>query len=385
MKRNLFNRIKEYVVFKINTYKGVPHIKKYEAKGTLQASHISAFSYANAGDTYLPVVLRDLLNECIGIKSWIDIDVHKFVDDKCLDILNKSDFVVIGGGGLFLSDTCPNPNSGWQWDCSIEMMNKIQKPIIAFALGYNRFRGQCDFKPIFTKHLNAFVEQASFVGIRNHGSIEKLKTYLRKDLHQKLVFQPCMTTLTSLLYPDISNYNIKEDFIAINCAFDRKSLRSASDAYLESIARVAKELSKITRIKIYSHLKSDLEILSYLDRERVKYEVIELVNVRDILREYSKPRVVIGMRGHAQMIPFGCLTPIVSIISHDKMQWFLDDIGHPDWGADVEDSDFENILLVQSKLAYENYLDRIECIKEAQKHLWQVTANNLKNIKSIIH
>lgn len=376
--------LKRFLLF-INTKRGVPRIISYHPNGVYNVTHISAFSYANAGDTFLPVVLRDLFNQFIGVRKWYGYDVHKFVDSKAIKKFNSTDFVVIGGGGLFLADTCPNDISGWQWNCDIEALNRIDKPIIAFALGYNRFRGQEDFKPIFKAHLRNFVAKSIFVGIRNHGSIEKLSRYLDESLRNKLRFQPCMTTMISKIYPTLQDYKVKDDFIAINCAFDRKNLRSSSNAYLESIARVAKELSKVTKIKIYSHLESDKDILPYFDCQDVDYELVELVHVRDILKRYSQPRLVIGMRGHAQMIPFGCLTPIISIISHDKMKWFLEDIKHEDWGVDVEDDGFEQKLLSVARDAYCNYEERIQAIEEAQEKLWKVTTNNMIEIKSLIN
>lgn len=369
----------------VRRFQKVPHLMEYIPKGDSVVVHISAFSYGNAGDTYLPVVLRDLFNNLIGVRKWIDEDVHSRVTSRDIRFYNEKDYIVIGGGGLFLSDTCPNETSGWQWNCSIEALEQIKCPIIAFALGYNRFRGQEDFKPIFTEHLNKFVEKASFVGIRNKGSIVKLSGYLKNDnLKAKLVYQPCMTTLTSKVYPTFVDYSKKEDFIALNCAFDRKKLRSSSVDYLKSIARVMLKLSKITKIKVYAHMKPDLEIEEYLKYYNVPYEVVNLVKVEDIVSAYACPRVVVGMRGHAQMIPFGCQTAIVSIISHDKMQWFLDDIGHPDWGADVLDVNFEDRLLSEVLDAYYNYTDRIQAIKDAQENLWEVTKQNIKFIRNII-
>lgn len=382
--KKIVERIIKRIQLFINTKKGVPHLIKYNPNGTFDAIHISAFSYANAGDTFLPVVLRDIFNQFVGVNKWYDYDVHKYVDKEAVNKFNSSDFIVIGGGGLFLADTCPNEVSGWQWNCSIDSLKSIDKPIIAFALGYNRFRGQEDFKPIFKEHLRTFVEKSVFVGIRNHGSIRKLSAYLDESLSKKLRFQPCMTTLVSRIYPNLYDYHKKEDFIAINCAFDRKDLRSSSNDYLVSIARVAKELSKTTKIKIYSHLESDKKIIPFLDSQKVDYELVELVHVKDILKRYSEPKLVIGMRGHAQMIPFGCMTPIVSVISHDKMKWFLEDIGHEYWGVDVEDPNFEKNLLAISRDAYEHYEERISDIKTAQEKLWNVTIENLKEIKSLI-
>lgn len=377
--------IKDRIINKVISIKRrispFPSIVKMPTSGDYTATHISAFSYGNAGDTLLPVVLRDLFSNTAGIKKWKGCNVHSFVDDKLIKQYNHSDMIVIGGGGLFLADTMPNDVSGWQWNCSIDSLAKISKPLVAFAIGYNRFRGQDDFKPIFTDHLNLFVDKAIFVGIRNHGSIEKLKPYLRTDdLRNKLVYQPCMTTLIAKIYADYLQFDKKENFVAFNCAFDRQNLRSSDDSYLKSIARVALELSKVTKIKYYSHMPSDEKALPYFDELGIKYELIRFSDVRQIVECYSKPRLVVGMRGHAQMIPFGCQTPIVSIISHDKMQWFLDDIGHSNWGADVTDTDFEEKLLEASIQAYNNFESRIQEVKTAQEKLWKITLDNMNLI-----
>ncbi len=366
--------------------KSFPTIEKYTPIGDVELCHISAFSYRNAGDAVLPVVLRDLYNQKIGIKKWDSIHVHTAVEEKQLNIINSTNGLVIGGGGLFLKDTNPNNISGWQWPCSIENLNKINVPIFMFAVGYNRFRGQEDFSPIFRENLNAFVKKASFIGIRNTGSINRIKEYLdSNELKEKLSFQPCMTTLISKVYPTLCDYTKKEDFIAVNCAFDREGLRFNSQEILISIARVVKKISERTSIKYYSHMQSDKKILKYFDELEIPYQLVELYSPRKVIYAYSTPRLVIGMRGHAQLIPFGCQTPILSIISHDKIKWFLEDISHPEWGVDVLDRSFEDHLLER---AVELYNSSEKCIAEIvieQEKLWQVTQNNMSTIKGMLH
>lgn len=348
-------------------------------------SHISAFTYGNMGDALLPVVMRDFLESKIEIHKWHGVDVHEAVTSKVTKELNKSKFTLIGGGGLFLRDTFPNEVSGWQWNCSVEQMQKIKSPIVAYAIGYNRFRGQQEFNPIFTKHIRAFVHQAAFVGLRNHGSIEALKHYLDDEtLRQKLCFQPCLTTLLSYVYPKLTDYQQKENFIALNCAFDRLEMRQQGRDFLTSMARVIKRLSLIAPIKYYSHMPSDLKMLDYLDRYLVPYQVVEMNGVRQMIEEYARPRLVMGMRGHAQMIPFGCQTPILSIISHNKMQWFLDDIGHPDWGVDVVEDEFERKLYSKAIDSYHNYESRICDVMKAQERFWNITLKNLNVIIKLI-
>ena len=365
----------------------VPCISQYPfaSNSGIVVTHISAYGNGNMGDTYLPIALRNLFNLQIGVKKWINRSVYKIVTDSDISVYNQSDLVVIGGGGLFLKDTNPNDLSGWQWSCSLDMLDKIKSPLIAFAIGYNRFRGQDDFEPIFTEHINKFVAKADFVGLRNHGSIENLKRYLKTEaLKKKLFFQPCMTTLTSLLYPQLYPYEKKDDFIVLNCAFDRQKMRISGDEVLKGIANVMDKLSKITHIKVYAHADTDGKIRPYLEELSVDYEYVEFKDTKQMLIAYSKPKLVIGMRGHAQMIPFGCNTPILSIVSHDKMQWFLDDIHHPEWGVDVLNPSFETELFKKAKELYNSTDALIPVLKEEQQILWNITQQNMNFIKSII-
>ena len=189
-----------------------------------------------------------------------------------------------------------------------------------------------------------------------------------------------MTTLIAKIYPSFTDYGRKEDFVAFNCAFDRQQLRSSDDAYLYSIARVALELSKMTRVKYYSHMEADKKALKYFEELKVPYELVEMHDVKKMIIDYSRPRLVIGMRGHAQMIPFGCQTPILSIISHDKMQWFLDDIQHSDWGVDVTSKLFEKQLLEKSIDYYQNSQKHHQEIIVQQERLWNITMENMKTI-----
>jgi hypothetical protein len=365
--------------------KPFPSLNKHIPRGELYLTHISAFSYGNAGDTLLPVVLRDLFYNTINVKKWRGLHVHKIVSDKDIKKINKSNALIIGGGGLFLKDTNPNRLSGWQWSCDIDHLEKISVPIIMFAVGYNRFRGQEDFSPIFREHLNKFVSKASFIGLRNRGSIERIKEYLEEeDLRKKVVYQPCMTTLIAKIYPKIANFLNKKDFIVFNCAFDRNELRSNNEHLLNSIAKVALKLSMFTKIKYYSHMLSDEIILPFFDKYGMSYDLVRFKTVKDIVEAYAEPKLVIGMRGHAQMIPFGCKTPILSIISHDKLKWFLDDINCSEWGIDVLYENFEDKLFEKAIELYYNSDVSIAMIEKAQDCLWNVTEKNLDYIKTII-
>ena len=279
--------------------------------------------------------------------EFINEPVRDTLTDDDIYLINKCKAMIIGGGGLFLKDTNKNDISGWQFPISCEQIDKIKTPIYIFGVGYNRFRNQEDFDPIFKLNINKIVEKAKFVGIRNNGSIKALKTYLRDELKEKLKFHPCATTILSKIYkiPQIK----EKPFVAVNCAFDRE------------------------------HLKN---ILPYFDKYQIDYSIVNLdtaLTEQDFLRLYSTPKLVIGMRGHAQMIPFGCGTPILSIITHNKLTWFLEDINHPEWGGELLNENFETDMLNKAFYILNNQ-ENVKCEIEAEKKkLYEIILNNYKN------
>ena len=253
-----------------------------------------------------------------------------------------------------------------------------------FAVGYNRFRDQDEFAPIFKEHINLLAQKSPFIGLRNHGSIRNMKRYIKEEYHNIIKFQPCPTTIISKLYPElIGRAENKRPIVAFNCAFDRSNLRFGEriGEKLDQIARVAKHLSLTCDIHYYSHMNTDNHILPIFDSHEVKYKLITLnENPKDIILQYQEPDLVIGMRGHAQMIPFGCLTPILSIVSHEKMQWFLDDIGHAEWGCEIRNESFESDLLRKAKDILNNQPKIISQLEIAQNRLFNITKENTKSI-----
>lgn len=374
--------LKNRLLAELENNKVLPEIINYpKSHNQNHISHVSAFNYGNAGDVMLPIALHDIWNRDAKSIKWDNQSVYPKVDQELVDKINKTKGLIIGGGGLFLKDTNANKISGWQWPCSIEMLEKIDVPIVFYAVGYNRFRGQEEFDDFFTDNLRAFVEKSAYMGIRNSGSINALKNYLPEHLHHKLRFQPCMTTFLSEIYPDVTNYNEKKDFVAVNAAFDRSQLRFGEKIgdILNDTAKAIKTISKDMPIKFYSHMPSDDAFLPFLQSYGVKYELVKLSNVHPtkIIQEYAKPKLVVGMRGHAQMIPFGCKTPIVSIVSHNKMQWFLDDIGQPKWGADVLSETYQQDLEKRMINSLENTSAEIEYISKKQKELFEISQFNV--------
>jgi polysaccharide pyruvyl transferase WcaK-like protein len=346
--------------------------------------HVAMYTRGNAGDSLLPRTVRDVVDGSYS-HNWKGVHAHRAVNGSLLNELNAMDGIVIGGGGLFLRDTNPNNMSGWQWSCSLDALRRIEVPVVVFAVGYNRFREQPDFNPVFGKHLRLLAKKSVYFGLRNTGSIDAVKSYLPVELHEKIRFQPCPTTLCKILYPDLCASPREEDrpLVVLNCAFDRISLRlgERTEQILVQLAQTLKTLSESCRIGYYSHTKSDRQMLPYLRRADVPFAARDLFDTpaQEVMTAYTLPDLVLGMRGHSQMIPFGCGTPIISLISHDKIKWFLDDIGRAGWGIEMKDPCFKARLLESSLQMLKNRTDIIADIEMIQNGLYDTSCKNARD------
>ena len=67
--------------------------------------------------------------------------------------------------------------------------------------------------------------------------------------------------------------------------------------------------------------------------------------------------LVLGMRGHANIIPFGQEVPFIALGSHDKNRFFLEQIGNPenifDAVRDSKNSDIDYLLSILNRLKRE--------------------------------
>ena len=306
----------------------------------------------NYGDLVLPWSVRRMVERQNPVASWQAQHVHRVVDEQTVERINATDGLFIGGGGLFLPDTMPNANSGWQWNVSNEMLEKITAPIAVTAVGLNLFPGQEFEGDTFVKSLTKLVEKSTVFGLRNNGSVRRVQEMLPAELAAKVQFLPCPTTLNGLLMPAFEGgeRNRDKQVVHLNAAFDRSERRFAGD-YADFLAQVAtfiRSLPEHVEVRCAAHLRNDETIANDLKSQHdieLPIDRLQDMTAREGLDLYASSSLVIGMRGHAGMIPFGVGTPIISLVSHPKMQYFLDDIGHSDWGISVHDPELGAKLL----------------------------------------
>ena len=339
----------------------------------------------NFGDVMLPIAVRACLTSAIPNARWSALHAHQVFDLERARWANENlDAVVIGGGGLFLPDTAPNGHSGWQWNVTDEALDELRIPIVVYTVGYNLFPGQRFFGDRFESSVKKLIEKAEFVGLRNHGSVDSVSRVVGPGLASKIEFLPCVTTvygpLTGRVKPEDGSRaeaGASRPIAYLNIAFDREELRFGDgyEAFVDELAAFINAVSDRVEVRCLAHVYADERIAHDLRRNhgvRIRVEALQLLEPDAALNLLERAAVVVGMRGHAGMIPFGVGTPIVSIISHSKLRFFLDDIKHPEWGVDADDPQLGRKLttLVTDIVADQpRYRREVAAAREVLKHI----------------
>jgi polysaccharide pyruvyl transferase WcaK-like protein len=219
--------------------------------------------------------------------------------------------------------------------------------------------------------------------------VQAVKELLPAEIKYKVVFQPCTTTIIRKISPWLENKRYNNS-VCFNVAFDREDKRygSSKELILKQIAKSVCDIqSRGYDVYYIAHCKSDLLFVDYLPKGVVKIVDADGWNYKKLISFYNKIDCVIGMRGHAQMIPFGVNCEIITLGSHDKMKWFLQDINALDWYIEIsQDSEKLSRTIVNKFVDIHEKHGQItrKRLKVEQDKLWEITCNNFKAIAEII-
>lgn len=363
--------------------------------------HVSHYFAGNAGDTVLSKCVRMCFNKFFKVKGWNMIFTYDRVSRRMIDGINSTDMLIIGGGGFFVRKTREAEarmdgykTSGWQWGLSKERMTRVNTPIVIFSCGYAYFRGSQETE-LFRENVTELARRSVFFGLRNHGSIHAIQRILPEGLRSKITFQPCTTTIIRQLYGEYLPERREKSgkCVALNMAVDQPDKRYGKnkEAILQQTARAVKRIEdKGYKIFYTCHCEHDAFMLPYLTSENVHFEVRDFsyeIPPDAFIDFYGNMDIVIGMRAHSQMIPFGVNTEILTLGTSDQMLWFLEDIDASDWYVEMS-SDPAGLC--------DKILDRFEYIHEQnpgvtrerlitqQKKLWDITQSNMEFLRGIL-
>lgn len=315
--------------------------------------HLGAWAW-NYGDRVLQIANTDILrSRCKKNLKFVYIDTQKtYFSDNLINKMNsEADLLYIGGGGLVFHRPEDNSHSGWQFNIDIGALDKIKIPMVAYGIGYNLFpNGDPVFPQKVSDHIQKTIDKCSFFSVRDEGSYEALRGH-QINMDKVDIVPDAGMFVRSYPYfrKCLDNNKLK---IGVNWATDRWEQRfggiKTATKRMEFLFKLLKEIAEKYDAQIYlidhllhearnKHSKSEMHkiaknILS--DRVCVMYEETkeELFPPFDYLAPlftdiYRQMDLTLGMRGHANIIPFGQNVPCIGLGSHNKIKWFLEQIG----------------------------------------------------------
>lgn len=322
--------------------------------------HVGAWSN-NYGDRALQVGNTNILKEHCGKETqFVYIDTQKtYFSEALINKMNaEADLLYIGGGGLIFHRPMDHSHSGWQFNIDTKNISKIKIPIAVYGIGYNKFPyDEHVFTLAMWQNLGTMVNRADFFSVRNEGTYNIMAEHgIGVDLDKVCIVPDAGMFIKPdpFSHPCLEGDHIK---IGINWATDRPEQRFGN--YDESLIALHKMLNicedlAVTyndNIKFYfiehlvpndlcSEAKADLRKAVHErlgDKAFILYDEIEeelfppfdytVGLFADIYRQMD---VVFGMRGHANIIPFGQNTPFIGVGTHNKVKWFLEEVGCAD-------------------------------------------------------
>lgn len=321
--------------------------------------HVGAWN-RNYGDWALQAGLQLKLQEVSPHPlRFIPVDCQKtFFHPDLIEYINRQgDMLLVGGGGLVFHRPGDQSLSGWQFNIRLEDLKRLEVPLVVYAIGYNKFfyddRG---FKPVMNDHLAATQNQAALFSVRNQGTREELLLRGLDPERLPVIPDPGMfAPAAPLAIRDLDPGQFK---VGLNWAGDRNHYRFPppwEEARLRFIDDLCKALNALldrlgggTVISI-PHLSQIDSELDSLFAERLGGRFYELETRMPYIYPpsqaqlplwagiYAAMDLVVGMRGHANIVPFGLNVPFLGMGSHNKNRFFLAEVGEPELMLEAAD------------------------------------------------
>ena len=342
----------------------------------------------NFGDSVIHKSIQSNLSQCSKYKIEfrnINCQQIEFTKDLIEEINREGDLLVIGGGGLIFYRPQDNSKSGWQWNIDIDLIDMIKVPFVVYGIGYNQFEyDSSNFIPVTDSHLQKTVKLSTLFSVRDTGTKRELIS--RGCDENKIEVIPdsgMFLPSEKIKVPGLRHDKLK---VGINWASDREN-QAFPEPWAQNMEHFIKNLAELCRhlinernaqIFYIGHMgrSFDKRIIDSL-REQLDGNLIVIEEVlsslfppdcnkaKKLVGVYRQMDIVLGMRGHANIVSFGQHVPFIPFGSHRKNRYLLEDIGESRYYIDVRKPELYTkermVSLVEELLNERNsYMERHE-------------------------
>lgn len=280
----------------------------------------------------------------------IDLKQNSPLDPDFIDLLNyRGDMLLVGGGGLLMPGDGFTTRSGWQFNIYEDDLDRLKIPLVIYGIGYNLFPGDEKVMDKSVRHLIKTREVAKLFSVRDYGTRDWLTNRELWDID--VIPDPAM--FCPRYFP---NSNLQSQFCVGLCwagdrmdqrfppsGNDKDVIKKVSEILLEFLDKQGGgRVVYIPHVGKYDWKGADL-FEQYLGdnfcnvAEEFPYLFPEsLARVPLIVGIYSMMDVVVGMRGHSNIIPYSQGVPVIGFGIHQKNQFFAKTVGGITIGNDCE-------------------------------------------------
>jgi len=342
----------------------------------------------NFGDSIIHKSIHSHLSQCSKYKIEfrnINCQQTEFTKDLIKEINGEGDLLIVGGGGLIFYRPQDDSKSGWQWNIDINLIDTIKVPFVVYAIGYNQFEyDNSNFIPVTDSHLQKTVKAATLFSVRDTGT--KRELIARGCDGNKIEVIPdsgMFLPADNIKVPGLRRDKLK---VGINWTSDRENQTFPEpwaqnrERFIRNLAELCRHLINERNAQIFyiGHMGGDFD-------KRIRDSLRDLLggnliaieealpslfpsnykNAKKLVGVYRQMDIVLGMRGHANIVAFGQHVPFIPIGSHRKNRYLLEDIGEDRYCIDVRKPELctkeRMISLVEELLDERNsYLERHE-------------------------
>lgn len=373
---------------------------------TLRVLHLASFT-GNIGDIANHEGARFLFRQHLDFELvFTELEIREFYwqrrkfDDDFVALANSFDLLMIGGGNYF-ELWVEGSATGTSVDISSERLAALTVPTVFYSLGVDTGQGYTETS---AKKFRAFMQTVlarddMFVCVRNDGSSRALHEVLAVSEAEQIPVMPDGGFFAARALDISRNTGTGRSRIGINIAGDMLERRfdcgMAPHDFLKGLADVCAGLldeRDDLEIKLVPHIWRDLSLLAELlpmipDRHLRRRIAVAGLNptasgLRGFLQDYQACSVVLGMRFHANVCPFGMCVPTLGLLNYPQVERLYEELAMPDRLLDVRKVGFAEELgnRLQLDLASVPVLEA-RCT-ERMVHLDQMAQNVLNSLNT---
>jgi len=324
----------------------------------------------NRGDQAIERSIKQIIKNKFPKAKIIPKNVQKipFLSAKEISLINKSNLIIIGGGGQY---------SRWFFPMDLSKLKQVKVPIIIYSVGYLR---NFNDRELSKKAINSIKE------LNGLPILSSVRDKHSKDFMKNIECNVDLVCDPAIFFKGKKDNTIKFDknkiSIGINIAYHGwNNQEKHISKIVNTVIDFAQQVEQQYPVDFYfmKHHPNEKKIIEEL-KKKIRIKVISRTPEK-LLGNYKKIDFFVGMLLHSTILSFNANTPMISIGYDPKNLAFMKLIGMKNFYLD-----YRNITGKKLFTLFEKELKQKKTIKERfkkqKKDLWKQHEKFLEKVKS---